>query len=52
MEYLIAVGVILLVALFILPSGKRPDRCTCKSYNWLYQGPVNDCPIHKHYMDE
>jgi hypothetical protein len=46
----IGTGIFLVVvALFIVRTGKRPDDCTCKSYNWFSQGPVNKCPTHKHY---
>ena len=42
---------LVLLALFVVRTGKRPEDCTCKSYNSLYQGPVNECPSHKHYID-
>ena len=50
-EILCAVGAIVIVGLFIIRTGKQPTDCTCKSYNSVYQGPVNRCPVHKHYMD-
>ena len=50
-EIFILIGICVIVGLFILRTGKRPNDCTCKSYNSLYQGPVNRCPVHKHYMD-
>lgn len=44
-------GAIVVVGIFIIRTDKRPDNCTCKSYNWFRQGPVNRCSAHKHYMD-
>lgn len=51
-ELLIGLGVVAIVGLFIIRTGKRPDDCTCKSYNSVYQGPVNGCPVHKHYLED
>ena len=42
----VIIGVIL--PLFIIRTGKRPEDCTCKTYNWFTCGPVNECPAHKH----
>ncbi len=51
-EGLIAIGIIILVAFFVLRNDPRPEGCTCDSYNWFYNGPVNDCPVHKHWADD
>lgn len=48
-EILIALGVIVLVGLFILRTDSRPEKCTCKHYNFLWNGPVNNCPVHKNW---
>ena len=52
MEYLIYAGIVVLVGFFILRTDARPRGCTCKTYNSIYQGPVDKCPVHKHYIED
>jgi hypothetical protein len=52
---LVLIGVIVLffiVPLFIVRTGKRPEGCTCKSYNPIHMGPVDKCPVHKHHAED
>lgn len=48
------IGAIFAFALlpFIFRNNKRPENCTCKKYNWLTMGPVDNCEAHKHMADE
>ena len=50
---IIAVVIIgIIIPMFIIRTGKRPENCTCESYNAIHCGPVNNCPAHKHWMGE
>ena len=49
-EAIVILAIIGIVSLFILRTGKRPEGCTCETYNPILQGPVNHCPVHKHYI--
>lgn len=51
-EYLIYAIVIAIVGLFIIRTGKRPRACTCKHYNSITMGPVDDCEAHKHMAED
>ncbi len=51
-EILIFIGIVAVVGLFVVRTDKRPEKCTCKHYNFFWNGPVNNCPAHKHYMRE
>ena len=50
MEIIIFIAVVAIVALFVIPSSKRPDGCICK---WSKMGPTvqDDCPIHKGWAE-
>ena len=47
-----AVIIGIIIPMFIIRTGKRPEGCTCKTYNAINCGPVNNCPAHKHWMGE
>ena len=52
---LILIGVIVLffiILLFIIRTDKRPEGCTCETYNSFHMGPVDKCPVHKFHADD
>ena len=49
---LFVVGVVLIILFIgILIHPERPEKCTCREYNFFVMGPVERCEVHKHHSD-